>query len=124
LIFDDPFSYYRSATEHDPSWYKGWHAYAYMNFEAVLFHRNNLQGQPGLESLERIGLVSILAMEKQSKIVSIIHMFLLVIGILIDSSIHLSVHSPCRTRIRSIHSFKSYLWCQFAGHAEIIDAMV
>lgn len=36
-------AYYMSATKHDPSWYKAWHAYACTNFEAVLFYRN----QPG-----------------------------------------------------------------------------
>ncbi|OXA52223.1 Serine/threonine-protein kinase mTOR [Folsomia candida] len=36
---------YNSATEYDPSWYKAWHAYAYMNFEAVLYNKNNSQNQ-------------------------------------------------------------------------------
>lgn len=31
--------YYSKATEHDPGWYKAWHAYAYMNYEAVLFYK-------------------------------------------------------------------------------------
>lgn len=38
--------YYSNATEHDPSWYKAWHAYAYMNYEAVLFHKHQ-QGENG-----------------------------------------------------------------------------
>lgn len=33
-------SYYASATKHDPTWYKAWHAYAYTNFEAVLFYKH------------------------------------------------------------------------------------
>lgn len=33
-------SYYAAATEHDPSWYKAWHAFAYMNFETVLFYKH------------------------------------------------------------------------------------
>jgi FKBP12-rapamycin complex-associated protein len=35
--------YYAAATEHDSTWYKAWHAWAYMNFEAVLFFKH--QGQ-------------------------------------------------------------------------------
>ena len=31
--------YYASATEHDKLWYKAWHAWAYMNYEAVLFYK-------------------------------------------------------------------------------------
>lgn len=31
---------YASATFHDPSWYKAWHSWAYMNFETVLFYKN------------------------------------------------------------------------------------
>ncbi|XP_064459506.1 serine/threonine-protein kinase mTOR-like [Ornithodoros turicata] len=35
--------YYQLATEHDANWYKAWHAWAYMNFEAVLFYKNQVQ---------------------------------------------------------------------------------
>ncbi|XP_066992513.2 serine/threonine-protein kinase mTOR isoform X2 [Anabrus simplex] len=31
--------YYAAATEHDTAWYKAWHAWAYMNFETVLFYK-------------------------------------------------------------------------------------
>jgi FKBP12-rapamycin complex-associated protein len=31
---------YRQATEYDPQWYKAWHAWAYMNFETVLFYNS------------------------------------------------------------------------------------
>lgn len=31
---------YHQAAEHDPSWYKAWHSWAYMNFETVLFYKN------------------------------------------------------------------------------------
>lgn len=33
-------SYYAHATKHDSSWYKAWHAFAYTNFEAVLFYKH------------------------------------------------------------------------------------
>ncbi|XP_014662370.1 PREDICTED: serine/threonine-protein kinase mTOR-like [Priapulus caudatus] len=39
-------AYYAAATEHDPTWYKAWHALAYMNYEAVLFYKNRGQGTP------------------------------------------------------------------------------
>ncbi|KAK8760973.1 hypothetical protein V5799_027758, partial [Amblyomma americanum] len=35
--------YYQLATEHDSDWYKAWHAWAYMNFEAVLFFKHQTQ---------------------------------------------------------------------------------
>ncbi|XP_034935910.1 serine/threonine-protein kinase mTOR [Chelonus insularis] len=33
-------NYYEEATEHDPCWYKAWHAFAYTNFESVLFYKH------------------------------------------------------------------------------------
>lgn len=36
--------YYRKATEHDTSWYKAWHAWAYMNFQALLQHKQQPAG--------------------------------------------------------------------------------
>nr|XP_022907797.1 target of rapamycin [Onthophagus taurus] len=30
---------YHKATEHDPYWYKAWHSWAYMNYETVLFYK-------------------------------------------------------------------------------------
>ncbi|KAL7287805.1 hypothetical protein TKK_0018180 [Trichogramma kaykai] len=35
-------SYYSAATDHDPMWYKAWHAFAYTNFEAVLFFKHQI----------------------------------------------------------------------------------
>lgn len=35
--------YYNAATEHDTTWYKAWHAWAVMNFEAVLHFKHHLQ---------------------------------------------------------------------------------
>ena len=34
---------YATATEHDSTWYKAWHAWAYMNFETVLFYKQQQQ---------------------------------------------------------------------------------
>ncbi|XP_025831250.1 serine/threonine-protein kinase Tor [Agrilus planipennis] len=31
---------YQQATEHDPHWYKAWHSWAFMNYETVLFYKN------------------------------------------------------------------------------------
>ena len=30
---------YADATKHDSSWYKAWHLFAYLNYEAVLFYK-------------------------------------------------------------------------------------
>nr|CAD7392941.1 unnamed protein product [Timema cristinae] len=37
--------YYAAATDHDGTWYKAWHAWAYMNFETVLFYKHQQQQQ-------------------------------------------------------------------------------
>ena len=45
--------YYAAATEHDATWYKAWHSWAYMNFEAVLFFKH--QGQNSTASQTLVG---------------------------------------------------------------------
>ena len=35
--------YYEESTVYDNNWYKAWHAYAVMNFEACLFYRHQQQ---------------------------------------------------------------------------------
>lgn len=40
-------NYYKQATEYDPDWYKAWHAWAYMNFETVLFYKNIEENEKG-----------------------------------------------------------------------------
>ncbi|CAH1772250.1 unnamed protein product [Owenia fusiformis] len=35
--------YYAAATEHDKNWYKAWHSWACMNYEAVLFYKQQQQ---------------------------------------------------------------------------------
>lgn len=42
--------YYNAATEHDQSWYKAWHSWAYMNFETVLFYKQVNAQQTSVES--------------------------------------------------------------------------
>lgn len=40
LSIPNVLEYYGAATFHDPSWYKAWHSWAYMNFETVLFYKH------------------------------------------------------------------------------------
>ena len=52
---------YEEATVYDSNWYKAWHAWAVMNFEACLFYRNQqqqiLQQQQGNE-IVKSGILS------------------------------------------------------------------
>ncbi|KOX79033.1 Serine/threonine-protein kinase mTOR [Melipona quadrifasciata] len=43
-------SYYAAARENDPTWYKAWHAFAYTNYETVLFYKHQ-QGDLNNESV-------------------------------------------------------------------------
>ncbi|XP_037075764.1 serine/threonine-protein kinase mTOR-like [Pollicipes pollicipes] len=36
--------YYQYSTKYDPSWYRAWHAWAFMNFQAVLFFKGRSAG--------------------------------------------------------------------------------
>ena len=54
---------YEEATVYDSNWYKAWHAWAVMNFEACLFyrHRNTeilQQQQPGTNEIVKTGILS------------------------------------------------------------------
>ncbi|KAK8751728.1 hypothetical protein OTU49_009992 [Cherax quadricarinatus] len=48
-------NYYTLAKETDESCYKAWHAYAYMNFEAILFYKNKSEGVKSDSSGEESG---------------------------------------------------------------------
>ncbi|KAK6628142.1 hypothetical protein RUM43_001953 [Polyplax serrata] len=45
---------YAAAADHDPQWYKAWHAWAYMNFETVLFYKHQQQDGSGEQKLGTI----------------------------------------------------------------------
>lgn len=40
LSIPNVLEYYSAAKYYDPSWYKAWHSWAYMNFETVLFYKH------------------------------------------------------------------------------------
>lgn len=40
LSIPNVLEHYSEAKAHDPSWYKAWHSWAYMNFETVLFYKH------------------------------------------------------------------------------------
>lgn len=49
----DILDYYSAAKFHDPSWYKAWHSWAYMNFETVLFYKHQQnKSQSNEETIE------------------------------------------------------------------------
>ncbi|XP_071805479.1 serine/threonine-protein kinase mTOR-like isoform X2 [Asterias amurensis] len=37
---EDSLVYFSKATEHDRDWYKAWHSWAFMNYEATLYYKN------------------------------------------------------------------------------------
>uniref|UniRef100_A0AAU7B991 Serine/threonine-protein kinase TOR n=1 Tax=Pyrrhocoris apterus TaxID=37000 RepID=A0AAU7B991_PYRAP len=47
---------YLTATQHDNTWYKAWHAWAYMNFQTVLFYKN--QQTPNMTEEQKAQLIS------------------------------------------------------------------
>ncbi|XP_063386567.1 serine/threonine-protein kinase mTOR [Cydia fagiglandana] len=44
---------YSSATQLSPDWYKAWHAWAYMNFESVLFHKHQDPNPENAQSVDK-----------------------------------------------------------------------
>ncbi|KAI5755082.1 hypothetical protein M8J77_013919 [Diaphorina citri] len=61
--------YYAAATDHDETWYKAWHSFAYMNFETVLFYKH----QPTLSSNQYISQFTVPAVEGFFKSISLSH---------------------------------------------------
>ncbi|XP_014737189.1 PREDICTED: serine/threonine-protein kinase mTOR isoform X3 [Sturnus vulgaris] len=51
--------YYSAATEHDRNWYKAWHAWAVMNFEAVLHYKHQNQARDEKKKLRHASGASI-----------------------------------------------------------------
>lgn len=58
--------YYQLATEHDNDWYKAWHAWAYMNFEAVLFFKHQAQQSNNAQPVQQQPLQQVGAGETAS----------------------------------------------------------
>ena len=46
--------YYQYSTKYDPSWYRAWHAWAFMNFQAVLFYRGRSAASPAAGAGEAV----------------------------------------------------------------------
>lgn len=61
--------YYAAATDHDETWYKAWHSFAYMNFETVLFYKH----QPSPCSTQYISQFTVPAVEGFFKSISLSH---------------------------------------------------
>lgn len=65
---------YLTATEHDNTWYKAWHAWAYMNFQTVLFYKN--QQSPTMteeQKAQQISPFTVPAVEGFFKSISLSH---------------------------------------------------
>ncbi|KAG8279048.1 hypothetical protein J6590_008066 [Homalodisca vitripennis] len=70
--------YYAAATDHDPNWYKAWHAWAYMNFETVLFYKHQQQQlgdapRTGLPSTQYISQFTVPAVEGFFRSIALSH---------------------------------------------------
>lgn len=99
---------YAMATDHDPTWYKAWHSWAYMNFETVLFYKhqneNNIPNrmlQNGDKSNSYIGQFTVPAVEGFFK------------------SIKLSQGSSLQDTLRLLT-----LWFDYGQWPEVYDAVV
>uniref|UniRef100_A0A224XHF0 Serine/threonine-protein kinase TOR n=1 Tax=Panstrongylus lignarius TaxID=156445 RepID=A0A224XHF0_9HEMI len=66
---------YMTATHHDKSWYKAWHAWAYMNFQTVLFYKNHqqLQNMSEDQKAQQVSQFTIPAVEGFFKSIALSH---------------------------------------------------
>lgn len=93
---------YQQATDLDQNWYKAWHAWAYMNFETVLFYKNETVSnhQAGAKSYDPIR-----------------HTVLAIRGFF--KSINLSKGSSLQDTLRLLT-----LWFEYGHWPEVHDAIV
>ncbi|KAF5280820.1 hypothetical protein FQR65_LT14927 [Abscondita terminalis] len=97
---------FQQATEHDHLWYKAWHSWAYMNFETVLFYKNeNLLRNSGQST-------------KTDKTNDIIHYTVLAVEGFFRS-INLSKDSSLQDTLRLLT-----LWFDYGQWSEVYDAIV
>lgn len=100
LSIPDVLEYYGAATFHDPSWYKAWHSWAYMNFETVLFYKHQ---QNKLQSNEQTGEkgISVKANSEVIKLIcsnlifNIIIYIYICLGCKVVQPIHFTVYCTC-----------------------------
>ncbi|XP_056399106.1 serine/threonine-protein kinase mTOR isoform X3 [Hyla sarda] len=59
--------YFSTATEHDLNWYKAWHAWAVMNFEAVLHYKNRHQPKEDNKAHQQINASATETSENESE---------------------------------------------------------
>lgn len=95
---------YRQAAEYDPLWYKAWHSWAYMNFETVLFYKQQQDMAVNLAKLDKANeyiKYTVLAVEGFFK------------------SINLSKGSSLQDTLRLLT-----LWFEYGQWPEVNDALV
>ncbi|KAF5285925.1 hypothetical protein FQA39_LY04386 [Lamprigera yunnana] len=97
---------FHQATENDQLWYKAWHSWAYMNFETVLFYKNeNILRNSGQST-------------KTDKTNNIIHYTVLAVQGFFRS-INLSKDSSLQDTLRLLT-----LWFDYGQWSEVYDAIV
>ncbi|KAJ1521597.1 hypothetical protein ONE63_003248 [Megalurothrips usitatus] len=96
-------TYYQAAREHDPDWYKAWHAWAYVNFETVLFYKQN-ETASGSSSSSNNTVIS------QFTVPAVVGFF---------QSISLSHGSSLQDTLRLLT-----LWFDYGQWPEVYDAIV
>ncbi|CAG9812455.1 unnamed protein product [Phaedon cochleariae] len=98
---------YQQATEFDKDWYKAWHAWAYMNFETVLFYKNREDNGKSKDSL---------SVDSEKNIDLNKHTVLAVQGFF--KSIYLSKGSSLQDTLRLLT-----LWFDYGQTTQVSDAI-
>ncbi|XP_059613044.1 serine/threonine-protein kinase Tor [Phlebotomus argentipes] len=99
-------SSYEQATKHDPSWYKAWHSWAYMNFKVIQSQKHQLDSQTN--DMARI------QKEKQ-----IIDQYAVPAVAGFFQSINLSQGNSLQDTLRLLT-----LWFDYGQYAEVFEALV
>uniref|UniRef100_A0A1B0GIX2 Serine/threonine-protein kinase TOR n=2 Tax=Lutzomyia longipalpis TaxID=7200 RepID=A0A1B0GIX2_LUTLO len=99
-------SSYEQATKHDPSWYKAWHSWAYMNFKVIQSQKHQMDNQTS----------DMVRMQKEKQIIDQ-YAVPAVTGFF--QSINLSQGNSLQDTLRLLT-----LWFDYGQYAEVFEALV
>lgn len=116
---------YKQATDYNNSWYKAWHSWAYMNFETVLFYKNetarNSNQANKTDKTTDIIRYTVLAVEGFFRLTTrrFLGEMFLELSFLFYRSINLSKGSSLQDTLRLLT-----LWFEYGHWPEVHDAIV
>ncbi|ELU01654.1 hypothetical protein CAPTEDRAFT_155489 [Capitella teleta] len=112
-------AFYNAATEHGKNWYKAWHAHAYMNYEAVLFYKQQKSSAEPSKSGDDSSVSSEESRERSQSISAKQHKHCVAAAQGFFRSISLSESNSLQDTLRLLT-----IWFDYGQWPEVCEALV